>query len=116
MDGTSPAMTAKLFGASSVEHGGDLPAAPVDQNTPGAGLLARNLIEIARLFDAAAVDLHDHIAAAEADIAGQGAVIDVENDDALIDIAQLQFVGERRRQIGDLGARERRERAEGELG
>ena len=67
------------------------------------------------LLDALAVDRHDDVAALEAEIAGIGAVVDVEDDDAVVGILELQFVGQRRRQVGDLGAGERRTRADGDL-
>ena len=68
-----------------------------------------------RLLDALVVHRHDDVAAPEADIAGIGAGVDVEDDDAAVDIAELQLVGQRRREIGDLGAEERRARADGDL-
>ena len=57
----------------------------------------------------------DDVAALEAEIAGIGAVVDVEDDDAVVGALELQFVGQRRRQIGDLGAGKRRARADGDL-
>jgi len=38
-----------------------------------------------------------------------------EDDDAVVDIVQLQFVGERGRKVGDLGAEKRRTRADDDL-
>ena len=78
------------------------------------GVLGQAL-KVAGLANALAIDLLDHVAALEAEIAGIGAVIDVDDDDALIGILQLQFVGERRRKIGDLDARKRRARADHDL-
>ena len=101
--------------ASSAEHRGDLPAAAAQDDAPGAVRLGGDAREVARLLDALIVHRHDDVAAPEADIAGIGAVIDVEDDDAVVGVAQLQFVGQRRRQIGDLGAGERRARADGDL-
>ena len=55
-----------------------------------------------------------NIAAAEAEIAGIGAVVDVDDGNALVGVLQLQLVGERRREFATF-AREWRARADGDF-
>ena len=85
----------------------------VTRQTPGAGL--GDLFQIAGLGDLVAVDREHDVAALEAELLRQRAVGDVDHDHALGRRIEPQLVGQRRRQVGDLGAEERRARFDQDL-
>src|SRR5262249_27572248 len=84
-------------------------------DAPGPVLRLAQALEILRLADALAVDLLDDVAALEAQIAGIGTVIHVDDNHALVSIAHLQLIDERRRKIGDLDPGKRRARPDDDL-
>ena len=71
---------------------------------------ARRLFEIAGLGDLLVVDGQDDVALLESDIGGRAAIGEIGHHDAFGVGIQMQLVGHRRRDIGDLGALERRAR------
>ena len=70
------------------------------------------LVEIAGLADLLVVDRKDDVALLEADAGGGAAIGEIDHHDALGLGIQMQLVGDRRRNVGDLGALERRARGE----
>src|SRR4029079_14353292 len=105
----------RTIAPSSAEHGGDFLSVANDHDAPSAVLRLAQALEIAGPGNAFAIDLLDHVAALGAQIAGVGTVIYVDDDHALVSIAHLELVDERRRKIGDLDARKRRTRVNHDL-
>ena len=70
----------------------------------------RRLLQIGGLGDLLVVHGEDDVALLEADIGGGGIVGELGDDDALGIGIEMQLVGDRRRDVGDLGALERRAR------
>ncbi len=91
-----------------------LPAAHQHQ-PPLAAFLLGDLIEIARLLDRLVVHGDDDIATPEAQTLRRRAIGDVENGDTFGAGIEPQFVGQRRRQITYLHAREGRARLDDDL-
>ena len=71
-----------------------------------SGDLSRSLV----LRDLLIVDREDDVALLEAELCASDAVGDIDHDNALGEGVEPQFVGERRRNVGDLRALERRAR------
>ena len=73
------------------------------------------LVEIAGLGDLLVVDGQDDVALLESDTGGRAVVGEIGDDDAFGLGIEMQFVGDRRRDVGDLGALERRARGQHDL-
>ena len=70
----------------------------------------RRLVEIAGLGDLLVVDGKDDVALLEADAGGGAAIVELDHHDALGVAVQTQLFGDRRRDVGDVCALERRAR------
>jgi len=100
---------------SSPQLHGHLLAAAHDGDAPQSALLAGDALEVAGLGDVGVVDGKHEVAALEPKALCKRAIGDVDDDHALGSRVEPQIVGERRRQVGDLGALERRRRRNDEL-
>ena len=75
-----------------------------------SGARLGGLLQVAGLGDLDAVDREQDVAALEAELLGQRAVGNVDHDHALGRGVEPQLIGQRRREVGHLGAAERRAR------
>src|SRR3974390_848948 len=100
---------------SPVEHSGDLLGAAADGDMPGTTRRTGYALKLAGAGDALVVYCNDYVAALEAEVAGIGPVVHVDDDHALVGTLDLQLVSERGRQVGNPGAGKRRTRANGDL-
>src|SRR3974377_280575 len=100
---------------SPVDHNGDLLATSADGDMPSTTRRSGPALKAAGAGDALVVYCNDYVAALEAEIAGIGPVVHVDDDHALVGTLDLQLVSERGRQVGNPGAGKRRTRANGDL-
>src|SRR5262245_6166026 len=106
-----PSMTKEMLDTySSAEHRGNFLPAAKDDDAPAAAGRAGQPLKIARLADGLTIDFLNHVTTLEAEIACIRAGVDVHHGYALIHVLQLQFVGQRRRKIGNLHSGEWRAR------